>query len=189
MLNPFVLGAVAIVLTASNAVAAELLRYDRGEITFNCGQVAVKDMNSGREEKKPETFMLMYFPNSGILQGADQFVPEYPEGGMATTERQADMLSGTFNIRKGPGKFGGTVKIIARQAGDEYDNGKITLEKIPFSFTFTTIAESDGRNETLSYRGFCASPKYEFAAGSGSVTPAPKLEPGCFTSNGEKFCK
>jgi hypothetical protein len=180
--------AAALILTASSAAATDAIRYDRGEITFRCAQIAVTDMNTGREQKKTETFMLMYFPDSGIIQGANQFVEEYPQGSMATTVRQPNKLTGSFSANRGPRHYAGSVTIIGRQAGDEYDTGKITLDQVPLSFVFTTSAEGGGRREATSYRGFCTPPTYELSDRSGAI-PAPRLEPGCFISNGEKFCK
>lgn len=180
---------VAFVLTSSFACRADAIRYDMGEVKFYCAQVAVKDMNTGQEDKKIETFMLMYFPGSGIVQGADQFVAEYPQGSMRSSLRRADKLMASFSSQKGVKKYSGTVTIVERQSGDEYDNGKapMALDKVPLSFEFTTVTEDGGRNKSLSYKGFCSVPKYEHVAGSGSA--APTLEPGCFMNNGEKFCK
>ena len=177
------------VMPPSLATASDAIRYDSGEIKFYCMQVAVENLTTGGESRKLERFMLMYFPRSRILQGADQFVADYRQGSMTASVHQPDRLTASFTSQKGAQSYAGTVTIAERHVGDEYDGGKepIPLQKIPLSFVFNTTAEGDGQRESLRYKGFCSQPKYENPAGVSETET--RIEPGCFMSNGEKFCK
>jgi hypothetical protein len=188
MLRRLTIIIAANVLFASSAVAEDAIQYDRGDVTFSCAQLVMTDLNTGLEKKGIETFKLMLFPKSETILGADQFLSEYREGSAKVTTRLPEKLSGTFNVLKGQQRFEGSITVTQRTVGDEYDNGKITLEKVPLSFVIVTKAQGGGRVESLRYKGFCGPPGYESAAGSNAHAPA-KLEPGCFVSNGEKFCQ